>query len=706
MNQDSNLDQIDSIKEIKDSGSPDSWKWRFWNEELGRAILQESEYIREAERIQKIYKGHRYTKNQQNALLDLKGTYNILYSNIETLKPLLFSHLPNPKVRKRNLEKSNVNRLVSILLERNIKRILEVTDAQTIIKQARNDYLITKRGNVRVRLFQEIIKTKEIDNEGLEIDSEEPGEKRIEIEYVSWKNILYSPCEKWEDVEWIAFRHKLTQLELKEKFGAKKAKEIGLGSSVNNQVINDNNQPEGLLKRAEVYEIWDRMNKKVIYFAAGYSKDILAENEDGYKLEKFFNIPRPLGIDSGVDNILCPIPDYKYYQQQATELDTISERILAILPFMSMGGAYNSVIITADAENFLKNSIDNYAPLNIKGDIDIRTLIYERDLSKLSVVLNSLYAERQQTIAAIQQITGISDIVRGQTVASETATAQELKGNFAVSRIQPMQQEMEFFCRDIVRLIAELIAEHYSAQELAIAAQIKVFDMDKIAENITTESEMEDQNRPQPMTQEERQMFFKTKMTPYMNEIKSGQATTVNLLLEADKVLKNDKLRTWSIEIETDSTIKVDQNTERQSVLDFSNAVATVSQQFLPLVQSGIFSKDTFRALLSYIMRRFEGSEEVEELLDDTDTSGSEEDKQKQAAQMQMAQKEIEFKEREIGVKEFSAKSKADYEQGKLKVDEAKAILDAEIATDDIENRTENVQRRIEESSLYNKNLR
>jgi hypothetical protein len=634
--------------------------------------------------------------------------FNILYSNVETLKPLVFSRLPNPRIRRRNLEKSNVNKLLSILLERNVKRILEDTNAQVPIEQARNDFLIVKRGVCRVIFKQEIIEvekpaefteTTDTIDEQIEpaITPEELGEKEIKIEYVSWKNVIFSPAEKWEDVVWVAFRHNLTQKELKEKFGVYKGKKIALGEQANAEVINDNLQPEGLFEKAEVWEIWDRRTNKITFWTAGYNDDILEEKEDAYKLKNFFNIPRPLGIDSGFDDVNHPIPDYKYYEDQAKELDRISNRIMAILPYISMGGGYNAALTSTDADNFLR-AIDNYLPFNAPIEADPKRMIYERDISKLASVLQILYEERQQTVAVIQEVSGISDIVRGQTDSKETATAQELKGNFAVSRIQPMQKEIEFFCRDIIRIIVELIAENFDTFELAQAAQMKVFDMDKIAEQITLESQREQ------IPPEELQAYFAAKIKPYQTEIKNGQATSLNLLKEANKIMKDDKLRGWAIEVETDSTIKVDQNAERQSVLDFADAIAKISNDFLPALQAGVVSKDAFKGILSYIMRRFDGSEEVEELLAGDD---AQEPNQADQMQQQMMQKEMEFKEREIGIKEFTAQSNAQYDQGKLQVDkdklqldESKAVMEDQTANDEIEARTEALHKKIDKSGL------
>lgn len=693
MTQDSN--QIEDLKTFKEENG-ETWRWNYWRDQLNNSIEESKDYLEESERITNIFKGNSYrATNQAGDTLQVKPVYNILYSNVETLKPLVFSRLPNPRVRKRNLEKNNINKLISIILERNIKRVLEETDAQNVIEQSRDDYLVTKRGVLKV-LFEQVIDVKEkvveeVDELGNLVqraeEYEELGEKKIFLEYVSYKDIVFSCAGKWEDVDWVAFRHYMTKDELKKKFG-RKTNLINLDNEVAPNTLKDDGK-DGIFKKAEVWEIWDKETKKVYYFCEGYDKGVLKTVDDSYNLEKFFNIPRPLGIDSGFDKVNCPIQDYKYYEEQAKELDKISNRIIAILPYMSMGGVYSDSLTTDDAETFLQ-AIERYYPVKMPPDADINKMIRERDLSKLAGVLTTLYEERQQTIRAIQEITGISDIVRGQTVAAETATAQELKGNFAVSRLQPMQQEIEFFCRDTVRIIAELLAENYDIVELVQAAGLKIFDMDELAEKFT--KELTEQGVPP----EQFGQALQAKLKPYTNEIKAGQATTINNMIAAAKILKNDKLRGWAIEVETDSTIKVDQNSEKQAALDFSNALATVAGQFLPLVQAGVISKEAFKSLLSYVMRRFEGSEEVEELLDDTD---EQETNPAEQMQQQAAQKEMELAERDMAVKEFSAQSKAAYDNRKLDIDESKVIIDDMSFADDMRLRQEQINGKIQQSN-------
>lgn len=665
------FNQVEDLKAFKEENG-ETWRWSYWQEQLSNSIDESKNYLEEAERIIKIYKGESYRSTiQTGETMTVRPVYNILYSNIETLKPLIFSRLPNPRVRKRNLEKNNINKLISIVLERNIKRVLEESDAQSIIEQARDDFLVTKRGVVKVVFEQEILTREEsvetLDDQGNLVarleQFEELGEKKIFLEHVSWRDVVMPCVGKWEDVDWVAFRHYLTKDECKKRFG-RKANLISFGNEVAPNTLKSE-ADEGLFKKAEIWEIWDKETKKVYFFCEGY-KGILKTVDDSYNLLKFFNIPRPLGVDSGFDKVNCPIPDYKYYEEQAKELDKISQRIIAILPYFSMGGAYSDTLTTDDAETFLQ-SIEKYVPVSMPPDADIRKLIMERDLAKLAGVLQALYQERQQTIRAIQEITGISDIVRGQTVAQETATAQELKGNFAVSRLQPLQQEVEFFCRDLVRIIAELLAENFDIIELVKAAGLKIFDMDDLVKKFTEELTQ------QGVPTEEFGQALQAKLKPYANEIKAGQATSINNMIEAAKIMKSDKLRGWAIEVETDSTIRVDQNAEKQVALDFASALATVSQQFLPLLQAGVISRDAFKSLLSYIMRRFEGSEEVEELLDDQD---QQETNPADQMQQQMAAKQMELAEREQATKEFAAQSKAEYDKRKLDIQEGKVIVD------------------------------
>ncbi len=74
----------------------------------------------------------------------------------------------------------------------------------------------------------------------------------------------------------------------------------------------------------------------------------------------------------------------------------------------------------------------------------------------------------------LYEITGISDIVRGQTSASETATAQQIKGQFATLRLDNNQKDVARFSKDLVVIMTEVIAKHFSLDTIKQVSGVKL----------------------------------------------------------------------------------------------------------------------------------------------------------------------------------------------------------------------------------------
>jgi hypothetical protein len=71
--------------------------------------------------------------------------------------------------------------------------------------------------------------------------------------------------------------------------------------------------------------------------------------------------------------------------------------------------------------------------------------------------LDKLFLAKEQLKQSIYEIMGISDIMRGATKASETATAQRIKGSMGMSADGRLQASVSNFVRDLLRLKAEII---------------------------------------------------------------------------------------------------------------------------------------------------------------------------------------------------------------------------------------------------------
>jgi hypothetical protein len=61
----------------------------------------------------------------------------------------------------------------------------------------------------------------------------------------------------------------------------------------------------------------------------------------------------------------------------------------------------------------------------------------------------------------------MSDIIRGANDPTETATATRAKGQFASIRLRDMQDEVSRFVRDTLRIMGEVMAEHFGIETLA-----------------------------------------------------------------------------------------------------------------------------------------------------------------------------------------------------------------------------------------------
>jgi hypothetical protein len=81
-------------------------------------------------------------------------------------------------------------------------------------------------------------------------------------------------------------------------------------------------------------------------------------------------------------------------------------------------------------------------------------------IERLVEVAKQLYVARESIKQVIYEITGISDIIRGSSVASETATAQDLKNKWGTVRLRRMQTLVADYARDLFRMSVDCGSEY------------------------------------------------------------------------------------------------------------------------------------------------------------------------------------------------------------------------------------------------------
>ena len=659
-----------------------------WRQELEDAQKYQKSAREESELFYKIYSDQKLNRNSARR-------YNIFWSNTQTLKPLIFSKLPKINITQRFYDGDNLSRLACEMIERALSYYIDLSDAEKCFEAARDDFLIGGKGLARVVYDpDDIITSKEIkkvksktkNEDGTEVEIEKDEETIIEdidesskgcrIEYVDWRNFAKSSERQWSKVRWVGFKHFMSEEEVREDFG-KVANKIRFNDS---RLTHLDNKDDGLEKVCEIWEIWDKKKRKVYWIALNEGV-ILEEQNDPYNLQGFFPLVCPLGLRSNPVELL-PEPLYRFYKGQAEELNKIEDRISALVDQVRFTGVYSKISEQADMENLFNGIDGQFSPLTTTAQTDdIRKSVMFKPIAEISAAINQLQERKIEIINAIRDISGISDIVRGVSVASETATAQQMKGNFAISRIQPLQKEFEFWVRDTLRLLAELTVEKFSFQELVRITNLKIVDLESIAQaaqmklqrsmqeaaNLIDQQDPEFQQKILALQQQAQIGFRKTLEKP-QNDLK-GFALDSKDIKNLDKLLKDDKLRSINIDIETDSTIKIDQNFEKQERMAFMQAVSQTVQTLAPVVQSGLLSKEALAEFVIFASKPFKVGRNLENFLRKSDDDQDEQ--QQPSAQEMLAQVEIQLKKDELQLRQQEIMGKLQIEQQKIDVEKA-----------------------------------
>ncbi len=623
--------QIESRKDVEKTKGGSA---RYWEIEFQAAEAEEKEYREKVSNLEKKYRA------------EDDNDFNVFFANVETLKPILFGRTPKPDVRpKLKSIKDHLSLQTSIMLETALDYSCGEYDFDEAMESSRDDRLIGGRGVARVLYDVTMIDREEqietINPVTGELSlvtqiNEEIGEQSLEIVYVNREDYLQSPARKWRDVRWVAFRHTPTREEAVKQFG-EIAEDIPLNYQVINNDVNKNAENSEVFKRAEIWEIWDKQTLSRKWFVKGFPK-LLGEDEDPYGLEQFFPMPKPLlGITT--NGTMVPVPDYDEYRKQAIVVEETTSKIDSLTEQLQVKGLYS--MVSEEIEKLINQTTDKFIPvLNIDPSTKLADQIVFWPIEKIAEVIVALYQAREQALQVIYQITGLSDIIRGASDPNETAKAQELKGNYANTRLSNLQKPMQVFVRGLLRLKAEIISEHFTPEKLAEMT------------NMPLESEIDPA---------------------------SGQAVTIGVM-DMVSLLRDEKLRKYRIDIETDSMVQADEDEDKKRRIEFMTAVTSMISQLAPLVQAGMMSIEVAKQMIGFGAKGFKVGRELEDALEQLGDPAEQQQQQPQPPSpeemtMQLEAKKLELEtqknQKEIELKAAKVQNEAQLDEAKLRQQEA-----------------------------------
>ena len=597
-----------------------------WIDEINLAEKELQPWWRAGDIIVRRFKNENRNQAGRPSVDFSRRRFAILWSNVQTLQPAIYAKQPVPLVSRRYRDEDPVGKVASDVLERALGFSLDQYDFDGRVKLCVLDYLLPGRGQVWVRYIphmRRINPEQDIElGEGEEdADRDEVGEvetpeateevvyEEVQCDHVAWKDWLTNPSREWSEVRWVGRRVYMTKAELAERFGAEKAKLVPITKTVTGS---GNDQAEDAQRQAnqtgEVYEIWDKPSKTAYWIAKGVTSGVLDQREDPLGLQGFFPCPPPLNATTANDSTI-PVADYIMYQDQAEELDDLTARIGKLQEALRMVGVYAGeankelqLVFSPGNENKLI-PIDTYDIWKEKGGV--KGLIDWVPIDMVIQVLQGCFETRAQILNDIYQITGLSDIIRGESNPNETATAQRLKGQWGSLRVRDRQRDLQRFCRDAIRLKAEIIAEHFSIDTLKAMTNVKLLTA---AEKAQIEQIM-------PMIEQAKaqQLPIPPGIEPPPEMLELMQEPTWEDVMA---LLKNDALRSFRIDVETDSTIEPDENAAKMAFTEFTGAVVGLLTAAAGIVPTAPYTAPLFAEILKQGARTFNVSRSMEDVID------------------------------------------------------------------------------------------
>ncbi len=606
-----------------------------WQQELERAQRYFRSWHDRCVKIEKIYLDQQ--SDQTNAA---KRRFPMLWANTSVLQPAVYARVPQPVVERRFKDAQPVARMASELVERNLAYMGDEADIDSIMRAVRDDFLLCARGTVWLRyeadfepLDMGVQPSDAPANGGLPegLHGGLPGggmgedgralpeaisDERVCIDYVHWSDFLHSPARRWKDVTWVARRVPMTDEELEKRFGPDAMTSLQAQAAGSNKGTNQTERAENEGK-THVWEIWCKSENYTVWIADG-APVALEVSEPPLDLTHFWPCPRP-AYGTMSTSSLIPVPDYVYYQQQCDEIDLLTKRVnkltdqLRLKVFYPSGdGAISPAIEKAmrPENDTVMVPIPEWAAFTDKGG---SKAIVTLPIDEVQKVIIACIQARKQLIEDVYQITGISDIVRGDTQASETATAQRIKSQWGSIRIRDRQSELARFARDIIRLAGEIICDQFQPETLMLVSGIKLPTM---AEKQQVQMQMQQmQMAAQQAAARAEQMGQPAppppEMPPQLQQMM--QQPTID---EVVQLLRNDSIRGFQIDIETDSTIEPDEDAEKQRRMEFVQMIGGFLQQAGAIAQQNPMLVPVMVETLLFAARGFRAGRQLESTLE------------------------------------------------------------------------------------------
>lgn len=461
-------------------------------------------------------KFHRQGDEVVNRYLDKRESneekvskYNLFTVNTQILLSTLYAKFPEPVVtREWEDQDDDVARVAAIMIER-VLRVRKRDVMNESLKSAVLDRLTPGLGQVWFRYEPTIISVPmppamdpatgqplppEINPVTQQPIPPQMMEKLVYedvvCDYIHWKDFLWSPCRVWTECRWVARVTKMVKEDVEKRFGPDIAKQLSYskGCPTDSEGSSSASEDEKhfIVQYAWVYEIWCKRTRSIYWVSEGFDW-VLDQKKDPFQLLNFWPCPKPLRALNATNSTI-PRSDYLMIQDQYEALDRINNRISYLERAVKVVGIYDKTskeigrIFSEDKDNEMIGA-DNYAQFSEKGGM--ANMISWLPLDAIVMAIEKLRVYRQDLIGQIYELSGISDIMRGASKASETLGAQELKAQYGGVRLQMIQMDVAEFVEEALDIRANIMAKMFQPATFTARSNILMTPDAQLAEPAT-----------------------------------------------------------------------------------------------------------------------------------------------------------------------------------------------------------------------------
>jgi hypothetical protein len=227
-----------------------------------------------------------------------------------------------------------------------------------------------------------------------------------------------------------------------------------------------------------------------------------------------------------------------------------------------------------------------------------REIVVWMPIDEIAKTITACVALRKQIIEDIYQITGMADIMRGDTDPNETLGAQKLKNQYGTTRIRDKQQEMVRVARDLVEICSEIITEKFDDVTMIEMSQTQLPTKEMVGDEVE-KIEKQIDGIVKQATQQIQQMQAQgappdaaqqliSQVQPQIQQLtEHGQKMSAEVTIDQVlRFLRDTRAKSFVLDIETDSTIMADEDGEKQRRTEFVGVLGQLLPQLSTMIQT------------------------------------------------------------------------------------------------------------------------